>query len=322
MQNIVRIFILLGAIFSINANAATTRAADFKENDTCAIRISNKNISSGIGPKDQQTYCSGTVVDLTTIVTAAHCLNEMTFRPIQDAKNISINEDRKFNVALNRDALSQAIEMAPGPRAVFTPPTLETFDQRAPFGQPGQISAARGNLNLINDDIAVIRLAKPLRLAPGMNCPRLPQKSDCEKFSAGLQNFTDSLKAYYFRSEFYRENDWARGFAPLPYPSNAMVEGQLIGPLQIMPQGFTVARYRSQGHELKIQKGDSGSALIWNHDGENIIVNVQSAGTANLDYSLSANVCSHLEDPRWDFVVNNSAIDTTPGELLSELKGE
>ncbi|RYZ64448.1 MAG: hypothetical protein EOP05_22030 [Proteobacteria bacterium] len=182
--------------------------------------------------------------------------------------------------------------------AVFYTAGMESQRARSKFAQ-------KGDLTLVNEDVAVVHLEKPYPGYDPSTCPLLPTASDCKDLNSTLGNASAAsrLSANFFKSLKMNNGNGPlqkAEFAPLP---RLMVSDAVTLSVD-SKNGHLVSSFKSQGAEVHLRKGDSGSALLFKTASGPVVVGIQSAVFQSNDTNaLFAQVCSKIESPRWTSVV-------------------
>lgn len=264
--------------------------------DACAVRLATQDLKNEPDATRQPEYCSGTMVDEKTLVTAAHCLSQV-FNVNENLDNLKTGRSAYLSFAQNLN--SSVYKLQEGPRSAVTASTMNTGKQRGEYIASGKISG-------VNGDYAVVKLASPAADFLKRTCPRLPVQKDCEKLDRLFKEKPESIYSLLYLSNL---SEQGKGAAKIetPWPSSQLV---LVKPssMALSQHGHLTVRYSDENQSVKIKKGDSGASLIWENEGEKIILGVLSGSNKDGTMAFFSNLCSHISDQRWQAVVNSNSL--------------
>jgi hypothetical protein len=277
MKHLNQILLLLSLISGVaqTAGAAETSASYLPNPETCAVRLSNLTLRGSV---TDQVFCTGTVINENTIVTAAHCLE-------------TVMSDQAFFVSFNDSTSEQEIPpLSRSGTEIFSPPLMSTQRQREKYLQTA-------DSRLTNSDFVILQLAKPLKEAVGKKCPQLPTATECAQLKTLLDS---SAAAPYLSAYFYRSTRVSvsgdRLFANQTYFPSSNLLAASANQIQALQRDQALdISFASRGQPLEARLGDSGTGLLFLDGlGGSTLVGVQSATT-----TLSGNVAMFAQICPW-----------------------
>jgi hypothetical protein len=267
---------------------------DFSE--SCTVRLATQDLKNEPNANNQPEYCSGTMIDERTLVTAAHCLSQV-FSVNENLDNLKAGRSAHFSFA--EKLTSSVYKLQAGPQTAATSSTMNSGKQRGEYIASGKISG-------VNGDYAVVKLASPAADFSEKKCPRLPADKDCEKLDRLLKEKPESVYSLLYLSNL---SEQGKGAAKIetPWPSSqlAFVKPSAIS---LSQHGHLTVRYSDENQKIKIKKGDSGASLIWESEGEKAILGVLSGSNKDGNMAFFSNLCSHISNPRWQAISNSTAL--------------
>lgn len=276
------------------AQAIETHIPSQENQNACTVRFSSQEITASFsGPRGGELgFCSGTLIDSTTLVTAAHCLNEAFATHLRDLGDIP--ERIGLNLAAGEAAASADSHLAPGNTAVYSD-GLRTKNQRADF-------ISQGDIAKIREDVVILKLSSPAEGVDESACPQLPSAADCaafEGFIADTARNNSELGADFYYSRVHETGSGASK-RRYTYPGNALVNLAATAFSRNAELGFLSLQFNAGSEDAALAKGDSGTGLIWRKDGKTLLMGVQSA-TAARDHNRGffAGVCALQSHPNW-----------------------
>lgn len=278
------------------------------ESHPCVARFSSSKILSE-SPKLDQTFCTGTFVDETTFVTAAHCLKDI-FGAIDDTKNLSKSE--VTYMALSESRISVEVSSQVGSNAIFTLPEFRTHDQLKSFER-------KPTVQLVAKDIAVVRLKDAVPGLDGKSCPKLPTAEACKKIR---QTKDSSFFAYVYRTKLHSGvNRLAeKSFSPTSDMFKVVTE-QIPSTNQYSFFNVRLHSGNKQGESkpVLIRRGDSGFGLLLKENGNDELTlwGVGSSASKSGESSYMVSVCEILQNPEWQRFFNSRSENSTSYELRS-----
>jgi hypothetical protein len=289
--------ILLLSLMTTSASAAVSDASTEQNIKTCSLRISGSPIEPNTEPIAGQGYCSATLVGPSTLVTAAHCLDDMTDETFGSLR--AIHRNQYFYAAFNNADQAQSVLVKPGSSSIFFSGSMDDPDIRRHY-------ATDGDLKLTNHDMVIVQLEKPYKAYDPKLCPHLPTTEDCNTLKESLKSSTASqplkLQSYFYltRTTLSERPGGDKSFLPLPNIFPAETQSVYVDP----KNDEFVATFTSQSKVIHLRKGDSGSALLMNTDRGPVVVGVESGITSKEgSRSVFAQVCPKIHDARWAQVV-------------------
>lgn len=286
--------ILTTLLISISLNAAEGTAMSSGQQQACVVRLSNHRITKAAPDVTKGVmFCSGTLVDDQTLITAAHCLNEVVSGPLGNLDNVK--KARTLEMARGTEVASESHSLMTGALAIASSSYMAEQKNRDHY-------LTKGTLAETKLDIAVVKLSAPVKDFGDQNCPQLPTLEDCQKFSQYLAQKPQDpsrLKIYFYQSAVSEMG----GGAALKKSSYPRAEQIRVRPTQFFSSAKDGFLQVSMGSTL-VKKGDSGSSLIWTVDGKDLVMGVQSAASAKDEsQAFFAPTCAQLQNPRWNQVL-------------------
>jgi hypothetical protein len=285
--------IFLSLVFCLKSYAIKTHLPSLSQSD-CSVRLSNDKIQKQFNINGAELgYCSGTFVAPNLIVTAAHCLNEAVPASIADLKEM---KSISLNIAFKTEESSASYETQQGPSAVVYSSQMATDKQRSDF-------ITQGDVAKLSQDLVILKLKNPVSGKATEFCPHLPTAVECSAFAVYTANANKdlSLVAANFYSSNYYESDSGMIKKKYSYPSNRSVKLGATYLDENKEQKFLVLQFNTQEQAAELEKGDSGTGLLWQRpDGKKVLIGVQSATSAkNRNSAYFANICAFVENPNW-----------------------
>lgn len=311
------LFLLMMPLLS---TAAVSDASYADAPQTCSMRLSGKAITKDSYDEAGQGFCSGTLVGPKTMITAAHCLDDVTGGSFGD---LDKGKSKGFFAAFNTSEKSLPVRTQKGDAAIFYSAGMGSQKIRSKF-------ASEGDIKLINHDVVVLQLENAVEGYDAKVCPRLPTSTDCRELNAALANSTASqpakLRTNFFKSKQMKTSSGLftkNEFAPLPQVMPAAVLSAGVN----SANGYLVAGFQSQSKVVHLRKGDSGSSMIFDSASGPVVIGVQSAVFKSNDASaLFAQVCPKVTDQRWAQVNGTgngvNGAQTASAEPLPVLPGQ
>ena len=278
--------------------------------DSCTARLSNVAIKNAAPDVTKGAmFCSGTLIDSTTLVTAAHCMNEVVSKTLGNLDNIK--DERSIEIAFGDSKTSQSHQIQTGLSAALTTSAMKDHQARQKFIQAG-------TLKQVGQDIVIVKLANPVSNFSQEKCPRLPTIEDCQKFSQYLNTTARDHtqgSVYFYQSSFSKSGTGA-ATVESPYPNTRQILANLKKLFVNAEFGYFQASFQSGGgtesKPVALKKGDSGAGFIWNVLGEKILMGVQSAASqGDASKGFFAQSCTLIQDPRWKEILNPAASKAT-----------
>jgi V8-like Glu-specific endopeptidase len=293
MKKILALIILNSSFsFAVDTTNVNTTTAPLN----CNIRLSNVKIERQINIQAQQGFCTGSLIDAETVVTAAHCLNEAIGSRIDDLKKIP--NDVILNIAVKEEQGSHAYELKSGETVAVYSNELAKHSQR-------QELVSKNLIEKVQHDLVILKLKQPIANFDSSACPRLPTQLECNEFTNNFLNNpnkqTSQIVGTYYISNEYAIGDRLKR-AVFPYPSTRMVDLTSTSFVKHSTHSHFLVSFENSSlkQKVKFKKGDSGAGLLWDYNGRKIIIGVQSAASiSKTSIAHFANVCNYAQHPNW-----------------------
>lgn len=286
-------FLMLSISYQVGA--IEVRGVSSSEGINCNARLSNNRITQPISPVADVTFCSATIINPTTIVTAAHCLNQVTSRSIANLNNIP--ENVRIHLAADTNRTSTEVELAAGDTAVYAE-EMATHSLRETF-LGGRV------LSAIKNDIVILRLKNPLPDLDTSSCPVLPNVMECSDFTTNYvnsasPNVANIVGTYYFSHTY--DVSIGRINREIPYPSSSMVNLTATSFSRNSQNNYLQVSFADTENRIRadFRTGDSGAGLLWVRNTRKSIVGAQSSifsGTPSV--GNMSNICLLTGHRNW-----------------------
>lgn len=301
--NLIYFLVILSLSNKTHAAEGLTSTGD--EKLTCAVRLSNVPIAQAIDVTKQPQFCSGTMIDSSTLVTAAHCLNQISASSVGDLDNVK--KEKPFHLALPGERASEKALITAGQDTAVSSPIMNQQSAR-------DLYIRTGETKMTNHDFVVVKLSAPIQGLESRKCPRLPTPEDCQVMKQEM-NTTEKgstlpsgrLKAFLFQSQ-ERKSGSGAGKKTEYFPNEKLISAESTSTIISKNIDVMISQFQSQSEPVKIRKGDSGSGVIWSKGQDSILVGILSGAAGdNPTRAFFAQLCSHVESPRWTKLITEKA---------------
>ena len=295
-HHIILLFLFLLSI-SYQAKAIEVRGVSSSDAINCNARLSNARITQPISPTADVAFCSATIINPSTIVTAAHCLNQVTSRSISNLNNIP--ENVRIHLAVDTNRTSIEVELASGDTAVYAE-EMATHALRNTF-IGGRV------LSSVKYDIVILKLKNPIPNLDTASCPLLPNVMECADFTnsyvnSSTPNVANIVGTYYFSHTY--DVSVGRISREIPYPSSSVVNLTATSFSRDPQNNYLRVSFADAENRIRadFKTGDSGAGLIWLRATRKSIVGSQSSIFSDTpSVGNMSNIClltGHINWPR------------------------
>lgn len=291
-----KIFLILLLSVSSSYAIETTNINTTTDGLNCNARVSNVQIERQINVQVEQGFCTASLIDASTVITAAHCLNEAVDGRIANLNDIPSGV--YLNMAIGSEVTSQRYELKSGSAAAVYSNELATFEQR-------QELVRRNTVEKVQHDLVILKLKQPIANIDTSSCPRLPTIVECTEFNRNFvnnssRNINEIAGTYYISGEHSVGDGLRRVTAT--YPLNRMVNLTATSFAKHNTLDHLIVSFenRAERQNARFKKGDSGAGLMWERAGRKTFIGVQSAASKDDASSAHfANICNFNQHPNW-----------------------
>lgn len=257
----------------------------------CTVRLSSQEIRKQLDVSAAETgFCSGTLLNASTLVTAAHCVTDTISTKVSTLADIK--KGVALNIAVGGQETSVRAKVAAGKASAVYSPQMETAKQRENYMK-------HPDVNMTKEDFVILKLETPIAGFTDQ-CPQLPTQADCDDFNKGAKLAPMPILHISFYTSLAYSNGQGHIAKKIFYPSNRIVTAA-VSAIDLTESGPFGLDFRPATGSLTIQTGDSGSGLVWKKDdGRSILLAVQSAtSSSQRSKGFFANACRYMQHPNW-----------------------
>lgn len=257
----------------------------------CTVRLSSQEIRKQLDVSAAETgFCSGTLLNASTLVTAAHCVNDTISTKVSTLADIK--KGVALNIAVGGHETSVRAEVAEGTASAVYSPQMETAKQRENYMK-------HPDVNMTKEDFVILKLKSPLTDFAGQ-CPQLPTQADCDDFNKEAKLAPMPILHISFYTSLAYSDGKGHIAKKIFYPSNRIVTAA-VSAIDLTESGPFGLDFMPATGSLTIQTGDSGSGLVWKKDdGRSILLAVQSAtSSSQRSKGFFANACRYIQHQNW-----------------------